>query len=111
LSKQRTRKTGRRGRRLLGALGLLAGAVGTTLLLRRGGGAGAGRDARDRTARVPADRWARPGMEVTFRAELMPGRSRTERTFRVAGLLPSGRVTLEGVAGEHTESEFTPLRF
>jgi len=40
----------------------------------------------------------------------MPGRSRAERTFRVARLLPSGRVTLEGAAGEHAESEFIPLR-
>ncbi len=56
------------------------------------------------------DRWARPGMEVTFRAELMPGRSRAERAFRVTSLLPSGRVTLEGVSGEHAESEFEPPR-
>ncbi|HEY9404164.1 MAG TPA: hypothetical protein VIQ24_16015, partial [Pyrinomonadaceae bacterium] len=56
------------------------------------------------------DRWARPGMSVTFRGELMPGRQRTERTFRVAELLPSGRVRLEGVAGEHTESEFEAAR-
>jgi hypothetical protein len=49
-------------------------------------------------------------MEATFRAELMPGRSRAERTFRVARLLPSGRVTLDGVAGEHAESEFEPVR-
>lgn len=59
---------------------------------------------------VTGDRWARPGMEVTFRAELKPGRSRAERTFRVAELHPSGRVTIEGVSGEHAESEFEPLR-
>jgi hypothetical protein len=53
--------------------------------------------------------WARPGMSVTFRAELMPGRSRAERTFRVAGVLPSRRVTLNGFAGEHVASEFEPL--
>lgn len=56
------------------------------------------------------DRWARPGMFVTFRAEIMPSRDRTARTYRVVKLLPSGRVQLEGVAGEHTESEFEPLR-
>lgn len=56
------------------------------------------------------DRWARPGMEVTFRAELMPSRDPSERTFRVAELLPSGRVRLEGVSGEHTENEFEPVR-
>jgi len=54
----------------------------------------------------PADVWARPGMLVTFRAELMPGRDRHSRTFRVKQLLPSGRVSLHDVDGEHTETEF-----
>lgn len=54
--------------------------------------------------------WARPGMSVTFRAEVMPGRERSERTFRVAELLPSGRVRLQGAAGEHAEKEFEPIR-
>jgi hypothetical protein len=49
-------------------------------------------------------------MEVIFRAELMPSRETEERTFRVVELLPSGRVRLDGVAGEHTENEFEPLR-
>lgn len=52
--------------------------------------------------------WARPGMSVTFRAELMPGRSRAERTFRVAEVLPSRRVLLGDFAGEHVASEFEP---
>jgi hypothetical protein len=52
------------------------------------------------------DTWARPGMQVTFRAELMPGRDNEARTFRVTDLLPSGRVLLEGVVGEHTQKEF-----
>jgi hypothetical protein len=56
------------------------------------------------------DVWARPGMSVTFRAEVMPGRDRSERTFRVSELLPSGRVRLEGAAGEHNEREFEPRR-
>jgi hypothetical protein len=43
---------------------------------------------------------------VTFRAELMPGRDRHSRTFRVKQLLPSGRVSLHDVDGEHTETEF-----
>ena len=54
--------------------------------------------------------WARPGMEVIFRAELMPGRDGSERTFRVQELLPSGRVTLENFAGEHAEKEFERVR-
>ena len=57
----------------------------------------------------PADVWARPGMTVTFRAELMPGRDREGRTARVKELLPSGRVLLHEVAGEHAEKEFDPI--
>jgi hypothetical protein len=57
------------------------------------------------------DVWARPGMPVTFRAELMPGRDRHERTFRVRELLSSGRVSLHGVEGEHAEKEFEPVQF
>ena len=55
--------------------------------------------------------WARPGMPVTFRAELMPGRDRHDRTFLVKELLPSGRVSLHGVDGEHAEKEFDPVQF
>jgi len=92
---------------LAGAAGLAAGALGAAALLRRRKG-----PALDRKSIYPeynrgaADRWARPGMSVTFRAELMPGRSRSERTFRVREVLPSSRVLLEGFAGEHAESEF-----
>ena len=57
------------------------------------------------------DVWARPGMLVTFRAELMPGRNRHDRTFRVKELLSSGRVSLHGVDGEHAEKEFEPVDF
>ena len=100
----------KRAKRWMGALALAAGAVGTTLLLRRRKSVQEKKTALDHFTRATPDRWARPGMNVTFRAELMPGRSRTERTFRVAGLLPSGRVTVEGFAGEHAESEFEPQR-
>jgi len=54
--------------------------------------------------------WARPGMTVTFRAELMPGRERSQRTFRVKELFTSGRVSLHGVDGEHAEKEFEALQ-
>ena len=57
------------------------------------------------------DVWARPGMPVTFRAELMPGRDRSERTFLVKELLSSGRISLHGVDGEHAEKEFEPVQF
>lgn len=65
---------------------------------------------RDQRNRGREDRWARPGMSVTFRAELMPGRDPSERTFRVTEVLPSSRVTLEGFAGQHTETEFEHVR-
>jgi hypothetical protein len=55
--------------------------------------------------------WARPNMPVTFRAEVMPGKSRSERTFLIEKVLPSGRVTLEGFIGEHRESAFEQINF
>lgn len=88
-------------KRLLGSIALTATTVGTFLLLgkrKSQGGAAHG------------NRWARPGMMVTFRAELMPGRDGSERTYRVLELLPSDRVLLEGVAGEHARTEFERVR-
>ncbi|MEZ5426192.1 MAG: hypothetical protein R2747_08010 [Pyrinomonadaceae bacterium] len=55
--------------------------------------------------------WARPKMMVTFRAEIMPGKSREERTFQVEEVLRNGRVILTGFAGEHRESQFEPVNF
>lgn len=55
--------------------------------------------------------WARPEMSVIFRAELMPGKSREERTYRIAEVLPNDRVILHDFAGEHRESEFEPVNF
>jgi hypothetical protein len=104
----------KRGRSWLGALvglaGLTAGAVGAALLLKRKGGVERRKSIYPEYNRRQGDRWARPGMDVTFRAELMPGRGGSERTFRIASILPSGRVTLEGVAGDHAETEFEPVR-
>ena len=54
--------------------------------------------------------WARPGMSVTFRAELMPGRASSERTFRITRVLPSRRVLIEGIEGEHAAAEFESRR-
>lgn len=95
-------------KRLLGVLALAAGAVGAAgAFLARKKSMGA----KEQVHRNhDADVWARPGMMVTFRAELMPGRDRQERTFRVKELLPSGRVTLDGASGEHAEKEFVPFR-
>ena len=88
-------------KRVLGGLALAAGAVGaagTFLMKKKRMGT-----KQQRAADNPASVWARPGMTVTFRAELMPGRDREERTARVKELLPSGRVTLHEIAGEHAQ--------
>lgn len=57
------------------------------------------------------DIWARPKMNVTFRAELMPGKPREERTFQVEEVLNNGRVKLRGLSGQHRENSFEPLNF
>ena len=92
-----------RTRWLLGGLALGAGAISAV-------------SAYWKKKNVPTEKkagnvWARPGMRVTFRAELMPGRDRDQRTFLVKELLPSGRVSLNGVDGEHAEKEFEPVQF
>jgi hypothetical protein len=93
-------------KRVLGGLALAAGAVGAIgALMIRNDGAG-----RKRRGKRQPDIWARPGMEVVFRAEVMPGRDGSERTFHVRQLLPSGRVVLENFIGEHAEKEFEPVR-
>jgi hypothetical protein len=94
-------------KRMLGGLALAAGAVGaagTFLKKRKRMGT-----KQQRAADNPASVWARPGMTVTFRAELMPGRDREHRTASVKELLPSGRVTLHEIAGEHAQKEFDPV--
>jgi hypothetical protein len=55
--------------------------------------------------------WARPKMNVTFRAEIMPGTLREDRTFRISRVLSNGRVTLEGLAGEYRERAFETINF
>ena len=59
----------------------------------------------------PAFVWARPEMNVTFRAEIMPGTLREDRTFRIERVLPNGRVTLYGFSGEFRETAFEPINF
>jgi hypothetical protein len=94
-------------KRLLGGLALAAaavGAAGTYLKKKKAMGT-----RQQRANENPANRWARPGMTVTFRAELMPGRDREQRTARVKQLLPSGRVLLHEIEGEHGQQEFDPI--
>jgi len=95
-------------KRLLGGLALAAGALGAlgAYLTKKKNVA----TSKKRSAVQRGDVWARPGMSVTFRAELMPGRNRDERTFKVTQLLPSGRVLLDRAAGEHAENEFERAR-
>ena len=87
---------------MIGAVALAAGAIGATSAYWK---------RKNMHAERKVDVWARPGMIVTFRAELMPGRERHDRTFRVKELLSSGRVSLHGVDGEHAEKEFEPVQF
>jgi len=92
-------------KRLLGGLALAAGALGAVgAVIIKSNSSG-----RNRGSSKP-NIWARPGMRLVFRAELMPGRDGSERTFRVKELLPSGRVLLEDFSGEHAEKEFERLR-
>ena len=92
----------RRTRWLLGGLAIGAGVVSA---------AGALVTRKKVEPKRAGDVWARPGMPVTFRAELMPGRDRHQRTFVVKELLSSGRVSLHGADGEHAEKEFEPVNF
>jgi len=48
-------------------------------------------------------------MQLTFRAEVMPGRETHERTFEVERVLSSGRIELANLQGEHTLTEFERL--
>jgi hypothetical protein len=88
-------------KRLLSSIAVAAGTLGTALLIRK--------KVKSRDT-VNGDKWARPGMLVTFRAELRPGRDRAERTHRIKALLPSDRVLLDGVSGEHARGEFERAR-
>ena len=82
------------------------GTIGAVLMKTKSGS----RRKRRRELAAMENTWARPGMSVIFRAEVMPGRETSERTFRVVTLLPSGRVLLEGASGEHAEKEFERIR-
>ena len=60
---------------------------------------------------LPAKVWARPEMQVTFKAEIMPGRTREERTYRIQTVRPNGRVVLYDFPDEHREGAFEPINF
>ncbi len=65
----------------------------------------------ERPKRNSARIWARPEMTVTFRAQIMPGRSNEERTYRIKEVKNNGRVILHDFPGEHSEGTFEPIRF
>jgi hypothetical protein len=92
-------------KRLLSGIAVAAGTIGATVALLKKKNMPSGK-----SGRKVGNVWARPGMVVTFRAELRPGREREDRTFRVKELLPSGRVLLHGVDGEHAEKEFERIQ-
>jgi len=48
-------------------------------------------------------------MQMTFRAEVMPGRETDERTYEIERVLSSGRIELANLQGEHTLTEFEPV--
>jgi len=58
-----------------------------------------------------ANIWARPGMNVIFRAEIMPGTSRAERTYKIEKVLSNERVTLQDFSGEYRETAFEAINF
>jgi len=64
-----------------------------------------------KTASAPENIWARPEMQVTFKAEVMPGRTREQRTFRIKIVRPNGRVVLYDFPDEHREGAFEPINF
>lgn len=66
---------------------------------------------RKRKRSLDSDMWARPEMNVTFRAEIMPGKDRDERTFRIEKVMTNGRVVLHDFLGEHREGAFEPINF
>ncbi|PYT00920.1 MAG: hypothetical protein DMF63_04435 [Acidobacteria bacterium] len=53
--------------------------------------------------------WARPEMQVTFRAEIMPGSSREDRTYRIKVVRSNGRVILYDFPDEHRERPGLPF--
>ena len=63
------------------------------------------------TAADKPNTWARPEMKVTFKAEIMPGRDREQRTFRIKAVLPNGRIILHDFIGEHRQGAFEPINF
>lgn len=69
------------------------------------------RDWKPTTEKPVGSVWARPEMTVTFKAEVMPGKDRDERSFRVQKVRANGRVILHEFPGEHREGAFEPINF
>ncbi|HMO81674.1 MAG TPA: hypothetical protein PKD24_12870 [Pyrinomonadaceae bacterium] len=65
----------------------------------------------NRSKQGSGDVWARPEMQVTFRAEIMPGKTREERTFRIKTVHSNGRVSLYDFPDQHRQASFEPIVF
>lgn len=63
------------------------------------------------TDKNKGDIWARPGMKITFRAEIMPGVKSEKRTFCVKEVLSNGSVTLLDFDGQYDAASFLPVQF
>ena len=68
-----------------------------------------GRRRRIATAKKAGPNCPVAGARLTFRAEVMPGKDRGERTFEVARVLLGGRIELTNLTGQHSMTEFEPL--
>ena len=55
--------------------------------------------------------WGMKGMSITFVIEMMPNRTILERTFTIKQLLPSGRVTLNGLYGKYVKESFEDVKY
>ena len=61
---------------------------------------------RPEKAKPPSAESLRAGVPLTFRAEVMPGKDRMERTFLVTRVLANGRIELAELDGQHSLAEF-----
>jgi anti-sigma B factor antagonist len=59
---------------------------------------------------LPID-WGTRGMSITFLTEMMPNHTLLERIFTIKELLPSGRVTLNGLNGKYVKDSFEDVKY
>jgi hypothetical protein len=64
------------------------------------------RNSRRRKRKLPPSSSPPVGTSLTFRAEVMPGKDRNERTFQVTRVLANARIELARLEGQHSLAEF-----